>query len=522
MRRSRKFRAVISHGLAPAPLLLFVALLLAAALPVAAQAAPAGQVVMAWHVTIAPSWFDPSTAPPQITPFGLLYAMHDALVRPYPPHKMGPSLAESWKESPDGKTYEFKLRKGLKFHNGDPLTSEDVKFSFERYKGAGAKELHARVQQVEAADPLTVRFHLKNAWPDFMTFYGTTATAAGIVVPKKYLTQVGDDGFKKAPIGAGPYKFVSHKPGIEVVLEANPGYWRRVPNVKTLVMRSVPDANTRAVMLKSGEADIAVALDGPDAEGLQKDPRMKVVASKHASIFWVEFTEQWDAKSPWHDKRLRQAANYALNRQRINEAGCVGFCPPAGVIVPRVMDFALQVEPAPYDPQKAKQLLTEAGYPNGIDAGEFAAIPGFPTVAESVLNYLNAAGIRMKMRPMERAAFYAGWREKKIRGVFMTAAGNSGNAASRVQEFIQSKGSYAYGGYPDIDDLFQQQAVERDAKKREAILHKIQQLTIDRVMFAPVMDLRALMGVGPKVVKHTITDVWMSPFPSYEDMTIKQ
>src|SRR5947207_15426398 len=101
--------------------------------------APAGRVVIAWHVTISPSWFDPSTAPPQITPFGMLYALHDALVRPYPGHKMGPSLAETWVESPDGRTYEFKLRAGLTFHNGDPVTTEDVKFSFERYKGAGAK-----------------------------------------------------------------------------------------------------------------------------------------------------------------------------------------------------------------------------------------------------------------------------------------------------------------------------------------------------------------------------------------------
>src|SRR6266850_4438905 len=413
---------------------LVLALTLALALVTPATAAapvPAGRAVMAWHVTIAPSWFDPSTAPPQITPFGLLYAIHDALVRPYPGHKMGPSLAESWKESPDGKTYEFKLRAGLKFHNGDPVTTEDVKFSFERYKGAGAKVLQSHVQQVEIVSPLVVRFQLKEAWPDFMTFYGTTASAAGIVVPKKYMTQAGDDGFKKHPIGAGPYKFVSHKPGVEVVLEANPGYWRRVPIVKTLVMKSVPDANTRAVMLKSGEADIAVALDGPDAENLQKDPRMQVVASKHASIFWIEFTEQWDPKSPWHDKRLRQAVNLALNRKAINDAGCVGMCPPAGVI--------------------------------------------------------------------------------------MVASGNSGNAASRVETFIQSKGSFSYGGYPDIDDLFLQQGRERDVKKREAILFKIQQLTIDRVMYAPVIDLRALMGVGPRVSRHTITDVWMSPFPSYED-----
>src|ERR1700675_2085896 len=265
----------------------------------AAQPAP-GEVVIAWHVTIAPSWFDPSTAPPQITPFGMLYALHDALVRPLPGQKMGNALAESWTESPDGLRYEFKLRRGLKFHNGDPVTTEDVKFSFERYKGAGAKELQAHVRQVEIVDPLIIRFHLKEPWPDFMTFYGTTATAAGIVVPKKYLGEVGDDGFKKHPIGAGPYKFVSTKPGIEVVLEAFPDYWRRVPSVKTLVMRSVPEATTRALMLKTGEADIAYALDGIDAEGIQKDPKLKIVATTHASIFWVEFTEQWDPKSPWH------------------------------------------------------------------------------------------------------------------------------------------------------------------------------------------------------------------------------
>ena len=491
-----------------------------AAIPPATAAGPSGRAVVAFHVTIAPSWFDPSTAPPQITPFGVLYALHDALVRPYPGQKMGPSLAESWTESKDGKSYEFTLRAGLKFHNGDPVTTEDVKFSFERYKGAGATTLKQHVREVEIVDPRVVRFHLNEPWPDFMTFMGTTASAAGIVVPKKYLTQVGDDAFKKHPIGAGPYKFVANKPGIEVEFEANPDYWRRVPNVKTLIMRSVPEATTRAVMVKTGESDISVALDGPDAEGLRRDG-IPIVSSKHASIFWIDFTEQWDPKSPWHDIRLRQAVNYALDRTHINEAACLGFCPPAGVIVPRVMEFALQVEPPPYDPAKAKKLLAEAGYPNGIDGGDFAAIPGFPTVAEAAVNDLNAAGIRVRLRQMERAAFYAAWQEKKLRGLVMTAVGNSGNAASRVEAFMQSKGAYAYGGYPDIDALFEQQARERDIEKRGDLLHKIQQLTIDRAMYAPIMDLRTLNGIGARVAKHTITDVWMSPWPSYEDMELK-
>jgi peptide/nickel transport system substrate-binding protein len=503
-------------------LLVATALILAGVGPVAAQSAPAGEIVHAWHVTIAPAWFDPSTAPPQVTPFGILYAIHDALVRPLPGgQKLGNSLAESWKESPDGRVYEFKLRKNLKFHNGDPVTAEDVKFSFERYKGAGSKEMHARVQKVEVVDPLLVRIHLKEPWPDFMTFYGTTATAAGIVVPKKYLTQVGDEGFAKHPIGAGPYKFVSHNPGVEVVLEANTSYWRKVPNVKKYVMKSVPETTTRVAMLKNGEADLAQALDGEDALNVRRDSRLQLIPSKHASMYWIEFAEQWDPKSPWHDKRLRQAVNFALDRQAINESACLGFCPPAGVIVPRVMEFALQAPPPPYDPAKTKQLLAEAGYPNGLDAGEFIPIPPFFPVAEAAVNYLNAVGIRVRMRPMERAAFYANWREKKMRGLFMVAAGNSGNAASRVEAFMHSKGSYAYGGYPDIDDLFHQQARERDAAKREAMLHKIQQLTIDRVMFAPIMDYRTLRGVGPRVADPALDTVHLFPYPAYEDIKLK-
>src|SRR6059036_3691561 len=210
-------RRIRSHHLAG---LLAAASFILAMVAVAAAQTPTGEAVMAWHVTIAPTWYDPSTAPAQITPFGMLHSLHDALVRPLPGQKMGPSLAESWTESPDGVTYEFKLRRGLKFHNGDPVTADDAKWSFERYQGVGAKQLQARVRQVEAVDPLTLRVQLKEAWPDFMTFYGTTATAAGIVLPRKYFESVGADGFKQKPIGAGPYRFASQRPGIEIVLEA--------------------------------------------------------------------------------------------------------------------------------------------------------------------------------------------------------------------------------------------------------------------------------------------------------------
>ena len=142
-------------------------------------------------------------------------------------------------------------------------------------------------------------------------------------------------------------------------------------------------------------------------------------------------------------------------------------------------------------------------------------------MGEAALNNLNAVGIRMRMRPMERAAFYAAWQEKKLRPLFLVAVGNSGNAASRVEAFIYSKGASAYGGYPDLDEMFEQQGRERDPAKREAILHRIQQATIDRVMFAPLMDLRGLIGVGPRVADHTINSIPVYPFPAYEDIKLK-
>src|SRR6185369_5262193 len=184
---------------------------------------------------------------------------------------------ESWTVSADQKTYEFKLRDGLKFHNGDPFTAEDVKFSFQRSKVG--KTLKDRVRDVEIVGPARVRFQLTEPFPDFMALYGTMATGAGWIVPKKYVERVGDDGFKKQPIGLGPYKFVSHTPGVELVMEAYEGYWRKVPSVKRLVFKSVPEATTRMAMLKRGEVDIAYLLTVPLAEEAKRDPKLKVAFS---------------------------------------------------------------------------------------------------------------------------------------------------------------------------------------------------------------------------------------------------
>src|SRR5437867_7253356 len=183
----------------------------------AAQNKPEGEMRWALYVTLSPVWFDPGEVVGQITPFWILTALHDALVKPMPGNSMTPSLAESWTLSADQKTYEFKLREGLKFHNGDPFTAEDVKFSFQGSKVG--KVLKDRVRDVEIVSPSRVRFHLHDPFPDFMAFYGTLATGAAWIVPKKYVESVGDDGFKTRPVGLGPDKFVTHTPGIELSME---------------------------------------------------------------------------------------------------------------------------------------------------------------------------------------------------------------------------------------------------------------------------------------------------------------
>src|SRR5205809_1490901 len=154
-----------------------------------AQTKPVGEMRFALYVTVPPAWLDPGEAAPGFTsPFWVLYALHDALVKPMPGQPMGPSLAESWTESADKLSYEFKLRKGVKFHNGDPFTADDVVFSFERAKGAVLKQ---KVKEVAVVDPYTVQFVLPAPWPDFMTAFGTLWSAAAWITPKNYFEKVG-------------------------------------------------------------------------------------------------------------------------------------------------------------------------------------------------------------------------------------------------------------------------------------------------------------------------------------------
>jgi len=502
--------------------LTLAALLLAlAGAPGIGLAAPEGQITWGVHVSLAPTWFDPAETPGMITPFMVLYALHDAMVKPMPGQPAAPSLAESWSVSKDGLTYEFILRKGSRFHNGEPVTAEDVKFSFERYRGAAARTLKERVAVVETPDPARIRFRMKQPWPDFLTFYAS-ASGAGWIVPKKYVEKVGDEAFKKAPVGAGPYKFVSFTPGVELVLEAFDQYWRKPPNVKRLVFRVISEESTRLAALKRGEVDIVYSVRGELAEELQRTPGLTLKPAVIQGTFWLYFPDQWDSKSPWHDRRVRLAASLAVDRPTINQALTLGYSRLTGNIIPSTFDFFWQ-PPAPvYSAARAKQLLAEAGYPSGFDAGEFFCDGSYANLAEAVGNNLQAVGIRAKLRPLERAAFFAAYGEKKLKNIIQGSSGAFGNAATRLEGFVVSGGTYSYGGYPDIDGLFQEQAAELDRKRREAILHKMQQLVLEKAMYAPIWELAFLNGVGPRVKESGLGLISGHAYSApYEDVALK-
>jgi len=502
--------------------LLAVASLGPVAVDAAAADAPSGQLTLAHNISIVPRWFDPAESEGLVTPFIFYYALHDALVKPMPGQPMAPCLAESWSASADGLTYDFVLRKGVRFHNGDVVSAEDVKFSFERYRGASAKTLKDHVAAVEIIDPLRVRFRLKRPWPDFMTFYGSPATGAAWIVPKKYLEKVGDDGFKRAPVGAGPYKLAAFKPGVELVLEANEQYWRKTPSVKTIIVRSIPDEATRLAALKRGEADIAYVFRGALAEELRRTAGLTLKPYYLALPVWYVFTEQWEPKSPWADQRVRLAANLAIDRQAVNQAETLGLSKATASIIPQSFEFSWSAPLYPFDPKRARQLLAEAGYPNGFDAGTITVDLANASFAEAVTGYLGAVGIRATLRPMERAAFFKEYGDKRLKGIIQSTSAAFGTAATRLDAFVAASGLFTYGTYPEIEDLIRRQGMEMDRGKREALLHRIQQLMHKKAMYAPLLEIANLGGYGPRVAESAIGLITnMSSSAPYEELRLK-
>jgi peptide/nickel transport system substrate-binding protein len=206
----------------------------------------------------------------------------------------------------------------------------------------------------------------------------------------------------------------------------------------------------------------------------------------------------------------------------MNEAITLGFSRITWSIIPQSFDFYWQPPAYPYETARAKQLLAEAGYPKGFDAGDLWCEPATATMSEAAIGYLQAAGIRVRLRPLERAAFFKGYQEKKLKDVAYTITGAFGNAATRIETFVAAGGPYVYGGYPDIDGLFREQAGELDRKRREAMLQRIQQLMHEKVMYAPIWELGFIHAQGPRVAESGLGLIpgWGFSAP-YEDVKLR-
>jgi peptide/nickel transport system substrate-binding protein len=275
-------------------------------------------------------------------------------------------------------------------------------------------------------------------------------------------------------------------------------------------------------VLKRGDVDIAYGFDGTLGDEIRRTPGLTLRPAPFTSTHWLLFADQWDPKSPWHDQRVRLAANHAVNHQAINQAEALGFSKITGSIIPSSFEFYWQPPRYPHDPARARQLLAEAGYPGGFDAGDFWCDAGTTAASEALLNDLQSVGIRTRLRPLERAAFLKAYQEKKLKNIIYSLSGVAGNAATRIEAYVVSGGNYAYGGYPDIDGLFREQATLTDRARREAVLHRLQQLVHDKAMFAPIWQLAAMGGHGPNVAESGLGLITGFPFSGpYEDVKLK-
>ena len=500
---------------------LLLGLLTASALAGTTSAAPAkvvpqGKVILAWHTGISSVWLDPQEQAAMLTPTNFQYALHDALVKNYRDRFAEPALAERFEIAKDFKSATFVLRPGIKFHNGEPVTPEDVKFSYENYKGAQAEVLQDKTERIEIVDDRTIRFYFKEPFLDFEVLYGTSATGAGWIVPAKYYQQVGPDGFKQKPIGAGPYKLVRQEPGIRLELEAFEDYYRPV-HVKQLIMVSVPEASTRVAMLERGEADIMYLVPGELIERVKQMPGVQL-APTLGGPWWLEFPGFEDPKNPFHDKRVRQAVSFALNRQALSEAETAGFSPPLGNWIPEDWPGALKWPAFEHDLQKAKQLMAEAGHARGVNVDWLTPLPPYFSMGERVISQLLQIGVRARLQSMERGTFF-----QNLQGgrdafpgtqILLNISGSPGDWAGRYRAYFACGGFSSRTCVKELDAKFEQYERSSDAAERQKLAEEIQRGILENYYFVPVYRLAFINAIGPKIAAGR----WEDLFPTVQSV----
>jgi peptide/nickel transport system substrate-binding protein len=491
-----------------------------------AKVVPKGKLVLAWHSGISTTWLDPQEQPAMLSPTNFTYAVHDALIKQYHGKYAVPALAERWEMSDDFKSATFWLRKGIKFHNGEPVTPADVKFSYENYRGAQAGVFKSKTDRIEIVDDRTIRFHFKEPFLDFPVLYGTCATGAAWIVPAKYYQKVGPDRFKQNPIGAGPYRLVRQQPGVKMEFEAFEGYYKPV-HIKNLVMMSVREGFTRVAMLERGEADIVYLIPGELIKKVKSLPGV-IVAPAKAGPWWIDFPGMEDPKNPFHDKRVRQAVSLALNRQALSNAETDGYAPPLGNWIPHEWPGAIEWPALEFNLEKARQLMAEAGYAKGFDVDWLSPFPRYFSLAERIISQLRAIGIRTKMQTMERGTFLKllqGGREA-FPGVQMVliVSASPGDWATRYRAYFKCKGFASRMCVPELDAKFKQYEESVVPAERKRLREEIQREIMENYYTIPVYRLVTPHGIGPTVDAKKWQDVFSTAIYAYpyEEIRLKE
>jgi peptide/nickel transport system substrate-binding protein len=501
---------------------LAVALVLVAAAAAAlsfssrAGAAGKGRLVLAWHSGLASRWLDPQEHDGTATPDNFFTAIHDALIKNQGTQLYDhAALAEKFTIAADAKSATFTLRKGVRFHNGDPVTPQDVKFSYENYRGAKADVFKKRTERVEIVDDRTVRFLFKEPFLDFAILFGTAnVTAPGWVVPEKYYKQVGPDGFKQKPIGAGPYKLARHEPGVKVELEAFDGYYRPV-QTKELVMIAVPEAATRVAMLERGEADIVYNVPGELITKVEKMPGVKLAPVLSGSWF-IEFPGFQDPKNPFHDKRVREAVTLAIDRRALNQAESRGLGKVSGNWINNDVQYALEWPEITRNVEKAKQLLREAGYPNGFNVDWVTPLPTFYSRGERIIAQLREVGIRGRLQTMERGIFFqrlqAGLKEWPGVQMIFHGVRIAGSWSFWYEAYMKCGGSNSRDRIcvKDLDAKFEQYEKSLNPAERKKLAEEIQRAILENHYLVPVYRHAFVNAIGPRVV----AERWQDVFPT--------
>ncbi|MBI3328168.1 MAG: ABC transporter substrate-binding protein [Nitrospinae bacterium] len=493
---------------------------------------PKGTLTIAQHFALDPTWLDPQDHIVALTQQHYDYLVHDALLKTMPQGLFTYSLAEYAEATVDFSTVAFRLRQGLKFHDGHPLTTVDVAWSYRNYRGVSAKLFKDKLDSrradggIELVDERTIIFHFKEPFLGFLDLYNGASTGIGWIVPKHYYERVGPDGFKERPLGAGPFKFVSQQAGVQMVFEAWEEYWRRAPGVKTIIVKGVRDPTARLAGLQTGELDLAYGMTGRVLKGVMKDPNLRWDPN-FTGPWWLMFPGYQESESPFHDKRVRQAVSLALNRRFLSQQETEGAGPPAGNWIGPEYSSALRTPedlPVPeYNPTKAKQLLAAAGYANGLQIEWLVPFPPYFDMGERLLTDLGSVGIRGKLQILEGPVFRSktGQGRKGYEGnrtIVQNIGPRPGGAKDSIGVYAICGGPSSFICEPAIEELWKRHEASTNTEERDRLIKGIQRIIIEEYYFVPIYNNPFVHTVGPRVLPegegfHRYWDTPQAPYP---------